>query len=80
MAVNFGDGFSGMSGMNTMGMGGGMSGSGNVFQYYQSKYGCEDCFRKSPYIQEFPKPFIPEPKNSLNPSWWQRFLHNVFGG
>ena len=80
MAMNIGGGYSMMGGMNPMIGGNSMGVSGNVFQNFQSKYGCEDCFRKAPYPREFPKPFTPIPENSLRPSLWQRFLHNVFGG
>lgn len=77
---NFSGGFNGYNGMGMMGMNSSMMGVGNSFQYFESKYGCEDCFRRAPYPREFPKPFTPIPENSLRPSLWQRFLHNVFGG
>lgn len=80
MSINFNSGYSGMYGMSPMGMNSGMMGTGNIPQYYEAKYGCENCFRHAPYYDEYPKPIIPLPQNSLNPSWWQRFLHNVFGG
>ena len=54
---NFYGGFNGYNGMGMMGMNSSMMGVGNSFQYFESKYGCEDCFRKAPYPQEFPKPF-----------------------
>ena len=80
MTMNIGGmgmGIGGMNGMSIMGNSGGVQ---NIPQYFQAKYGCEDCFRKEPYDQEFPKPVVPEPKNSLNPSFMKRLLHNIFGG
>lgn len=82
MTMNIGGGYpimtGGMSGISGMGMGIGTS--GNVPQYFQAKYGCEDCFRKEPYWQEYPKPVSPEPKGALKPSLFRRFLNNILGG
>lgn len=64
------------SGTYSSGMMGGSA--QNIPQYYQAKYGCEDCFRKEPYWQEFPKPVTPEP--NLNPSMFRRILNNILGG
>ncbi len=76
MTMNIG-GFPMMNGgMYSSGMMGG--GTQNIPQYYQAKYGCEDCFRKEPYWQEFPKPVTPEP--NLNPSILRRILNNILGG
>ena len=47
MTMNIGGGYPMM--MGGMGMGMGMNTGGNVPQYFQAKYGCEDCFRKEPY-------------------------------
>lgn len=65
MAMNIGGGYS-MMGMSPMAGGSAMYGiSGNAFQSFHSRYGCEDCFRKQPYPYEFPKPYI-EKGNSTN--------------
>ncbi len=78
MTMNIGG--MGMGGMNMMGNTTGAGSVQNVPQYFQAKYGCEDCFRKEPYWNEYPKPVQPEPKNSLNPSFMKRLLHNILGG
>ena len=83
MTMNIGGGFSSpmMNGMNSMGAMGtmGMSGmgSGNQFQYFKSKYGCEDCFRNQPYDYSFPKPRLHQPQISHKPNFLQRFLNNL---
>lgn len=79
MSMNYGIGYPGMAGMGGMMSPCGTQ-SGNVNVYFRNKYGCEDCFRKEPYWQEYPKPIIPEGKNSLKPSLLKRFLNNVLGG
>ncbi len=75
--MNFGFGYP----MGMYGTGGmyGMNG-GNTNVYFRNKYGCENCFRKEPYWQEYPKPVLPEPKNSLKPSFIRRFINNILGG
>ncbi len=77
MVMNIG---SGLGGINMAGNFASSGSTQNVPQYFQAKYGCEDCFRKEPYWNEYPKPVQPEPKNSLNPSFMKRFLNNIFGG
>lgn len=69
-----------MSGMNTgMGsMGNNMSTMGSVPQYFKSKYGCEDCFRKQPYLAEFPKPIMPISHKVNNLTFWQKILYKIF--
>ena len=79
MAMNIGGGYSMMGGMNPMNGGNSMGASGNVFQSFQSKYGCEDCFRKQPYPYEFPKPYMRMPQDFRKQSFWQRLMHNIFG-
>lgn len=71
--------------MNVSMMGGGMSPMsnnmgtmGSVPQYFKSKYGCEDCFRKQPYLAEFPKPIMPVSHKIDNFTFWQRILHKIF--
>ncbi len=71
--MNFGFGYPGMCGMYGMH-------SGNTNVYFRNKYGCEDCFRTTPYWKEIPIPVTPEPKNALKPSLLKRFLNNVLGG
>ena len=56
-------GYPSMMGISGMGSGIGTQ-TGNINQYLNMKYGCEDCFRKEPYIQELPKPYLPLPKES----------------
>lgn len=80
MTMNIGGGYPMMGSMTGMGNMMGMGMSGNMPQYFQAKYGCEDCFRKEPYWQEYPKPVIPEPKGALKPSFMRRILNNIFGG
>ncbi len=72
MAFNFGSGFG--YPMMTGGMG-----YGNVNQYFKGKYGCEDCFRKTPYLREFPKPMIPNKISERKFSFWQYFLNKISG-
>ena len=77
MAMNIGGGYSMMGGMNSMTGSNSMGASGNVFQSFQSKYGCEDCFRKQPYPYEFPKPYIEIAESAKRPSFWQRLLIKI---
>ena len=77
MTMNIGGGYSMMGGMNPMIGGNSMGVSGNVFQNFQSKYGCEDCFRKQPYPYEFPKPYIEIDESAKRPSFWQRLLTKI---
>ena len=68
--------------MNGMSMMGGMNGvnSGNMHQYFKMKYGCEDCFRTQPYMQEYPKPIMPVAKQATKqPSLIQRILNKIMG-
>lgn len=75
MTMNFGNP---MMGMNMMS---GMNGnSGNINTYYKNKYSCDNCMNTKPYWQEYPKPVLQVPKNSLKPSLWKRFINNVLGG
>ena len=73
---NFGMGgydpmMSGMGMMGMMGMGmSGMNGSGNVYQSFKAKYGCEDCFQKEPHPFDAPVPIIFPPKEEIKPSLW----------
>ena len=78
MSMNIG---SSMMGMTTpMSMYGGMGAAGggqNIPQYYQNMYGCADCFRSQPYLQEYPKPVLPLAKESLRPNLFQRLLNKM---
>ena len=51
----------------------------NTMQYLTCKYGCSDCFRTTPYLQEYPKPFNPKPKQAMQPSAISRFWHKMVG-
>ena len=67
-------GMSGMAGGMNM-----MSNSGNIQRYFKQTYGCEDCFRKEPYMQEYPKPIMPVAKESMQSSWFKRILERIMG-
>ncbi len=56
-----------------------MGGSSNMNQYFKAKYGCEDCFRTQPYLQEYPKPIMPLAKESIQKSFWSRILSKLLG-
>ena len=77
MVMNIGNSYSMMGGMNPMMNGSPMGMSGNAFQTFQSKYGCEDCFRKQPYPYEFPKPYIEIAESTKRPSLWERLLTKI---
>ena len=65
-----------MNGMNRTNM---MSSPGNIQQYFMQTYGCEDCFRKEPYMQEYPKPIMPLSQESIQPSLIKRLLAKIMG-
>ena len=76
----------GMSGMNMSGMGmmngmtGGMSGmnnSGNVWQMYTAKYGCNDCFAHEPNWYENHTQIHHREQQAAKPNFWQRFLMRI---
>ena len=77
MVMNIGNSYSMMGGMNPMMNVSSMGVSGNTFQTFQSKYGCEDCFRKQPYPYEFPKPYIEIAESAKRPSFWERLLTKI---
>ena len=77
MVMNIGNSYSMMGGMNPMMNWSPMGMSGNTFQTFQSKYGCEDCFRKQPYPYEFPKPYIEIAESTKRPSFWERLLTKI---
>ena len=77
MVMNIGNSYSMMGGMNPMMNGSPMGMSGNTLQTFQSKYGCEDCFRKQPYPYEFPKPYIEIAESAKRPSFWERLLTKI---
>lgn len=81
MMMNIGNSMMGygMNNINSM-MGMGMNtGSQNVPQYFQQKYGCVDCFKSQPYLQEYPKPLIALSKESIPKNFFQRFINKIFG-
>lgn len=51
MTMNIGSGYPMMMG----GMGMGMNTGGNVPQYFQAKYGCEDCFLQRTLLAGIPE-------------------------
>lgn len=78
MAINFGNGYPAMNGMN--GMNGNMYSQkmmGSVPLSFLNKYGCEDCFRDKPYVYEFPKPYIQIAEDSKRISFWQRIINKI---
>lgn len=81
MTFGLGNGFGNpmLGGMNSMMGMNFTSGSGNVHQYYLQKYGCEDCFRKTPYQQPFPKPIMPVAREENNLSFFSRIIKKIMG-
>ena len=73
LGIGSGYGMSMIGGMNST------MGTANVPQYFKQKYGCEDCFRARPYLQEYPKPLVPLAKESMETSFWQRLKKHIFG-
>lgn len=71
---NFAAGYSG----TMLGSGTGIN-NGNTSQYLNMRCGCEDCFRKEPYIQELPKPYLPLAQESTHTSFWKRFINKLLG-
>lgn len=80
MSVNFGYG----SMMGGQMMGGGvnqMAASNNAyFESVKHQYGCEDCFRKSPYPIEWPTSYQPVPHNIVRPNPIKSFFVRAFLG
>lgn len=84
MSVNFnpaigygsamGGGMPQMSGMSNS-----AEGSGNVFQSFKSKYGCEICYKKSPYWVECPTAVQPVPLEVIKPSRIKGIFSRLFG-
>ena len=60
-------------------MPGSMYNTGHMDQYFKSKYGCEDCLRTQPYLQEYPKPIMPLAKESVKPSFFARLFNKIIG-
>ena len=80
MSMNIGNPMMGMNSMMPMSNSMGMSGSSeNINQYYQLKYGCADCFRSQPYLQEYPKPIIPWSKEEIETNIFKQFFRKIFG-
>ncbi len=63
-----------MDGMSQMG-----GSSTNMNQYFKAKYGCEDCFKTQPYLQEYPKPIMPLAKESIQKPFWSRVISKLLG-
>ena len=68
--------------MSGMGMMGGMSSGGtqNNFVYFKQKYGCPDCFIKSPVPVECQKHINPLPDDALKQTFWTIIKRNILGG
>ena len=80
MSFNYGMGGMNMSGMGMMnGMTGmsGMNNSGNVWQMYTAKYGCNDCFAHEPNWYENHTQIHHREQQSAKPNFWQRFLMRI---
>ena len=51
----------------------------NVHLQFKAKYGTEDCFKQTPYIQEYPKPYIPLSQNAKRTPTIIKLLKNFIG-
>lgn len=70
-----------MNPMMTMGMMNSSSETGgNVFIHFKQKYGCEDCFQKTPVPTPCSIHLDPLPKEALKPSFWTILKRNILGG
>ncbi len=80
MIINFC--YSSMMGPQMMGDGvNQMSNTNNgFFQAIKQQYGCEDCFRKSPYPMECPIPYQPVPIKVVRPNTIKNYLSRIFLG
>ena len=76
MAINFNSGFGMpmMGGMNQI-----SAQTGNVMQSLKAKYGCEDCFRKTPQPPAYTMPVMPVPMNVVKPTLWERINTHLLG-
>ena len=78
---NMGGMMNGMSGMGMMGgmygMNSSMNSSGNVWQYYTAKYGCEDCFSHEPNWFELHSKVHHTEHQKAKPNLWQRILSSL---
>lgn len=71
-----------MNNMSPMPLNAGMSnfmgGNINMPQYFKEKYGCADCFRERPYLQEYPKPITPIINSVESKSLFARIFMKMF--
>ena len=82
MSVNFNPAFgnNSMMGMSqTGGMNNSAGGNGNVMQSFKAKYGCEDCYKKSPYWVECATPIQPVPLEVIKPNKIKGIFSRLFG-
>ena len=76
MTINFNSGY----GMQMNGGVGQISAqAGSVMQGLKAKYGCEDCFRKTPEPPAYTMPVMPVPREVTNPSFWTRIRTSLLG-
>jgi len=53
--------------------------TGNIMQSLKAKYGCEDCFRKTPEPPAYTMPVMPVPMEVVRPSLWTRIRTSLLG-
>ena len=51
---------------------------GNVHLQYKIKYGTEDCFKHSPYQDEYVKPYTPLPQKKYKIPFLDKIKKNFF--
>ena len=77
-AIGYGSAIGG--GMSQMSGASNSSGAGNnVFQSFKSQYGCETCYKKSPYWVECPTAVQPVPLEVIKPSKIKGIFSRLFG-
>jgi len=75
MAINFNSGL-GMQGGGVSQM---SAQTGSVMQGLKAKYGCEDCFRKTPEPPAYTMPVMPVPIEVYHPSFVTRIKTSLLG-
>lgn len=52
---------------------------GSVLSSLRAKYGCEDCFRKTPQPPAYTMPVLPVPMEVVKPGFWTRIRMSLLG-
>ena len=78
MAIDFNSGY-GMQQMYGMNGANNAPQTGSVMYSLKAKYGCEDCFRKTPQAPAYTMPVLPVPIEVVKPSFWSRIRTSLFG-